>query len=193
MLIFLLIKCELAFAFAHFFSKNSELDLEIVLTRTANILTTNKLVKLVMLRTGLFGGILFSIFFFFFFLTSLVVLSDAPHWKTNYTVPSEASHRKTSCFLIRSTTMYVFCIFFVEKKVPGCLVAKTHNNQKQQLKYIRIAVKLPLISLAFGSSFTLATFTMDLACLAYVWLVQEKYCGIRQYITDISSRFIKLT
>ena len=37
-------------SYSHFFSKNN-CGLDIVLTRTVNILTTNKLVKLTMLRT----------------------------------------------------------------------------------------------------------------------------------------------
>ena len=58
-LIFLLKKMWVAFAFAKathiFFSKNT-CELDIVLTRTVNILTTNKLVKLTMLwATGLRG------------------------------------------------------------------------------------------------------------------------------------------
>ena len=54
MLLFLLKKMLVAFAFAKathiFFSKNT-CELDIVLTRKVNILTTNELVKLTMLRT----------------------------------------------------------------------------------------------------------------------------------------------
>ena len=48
MLIFLLKKCVFAKAIHMFFSKNT-CELDIVLTRTVNILTTNKLIKLTML------------------------------------------------------------------------------------------------------------------------------------------------
>ena len=53
MLIFLLKKCEYLLhlqKLLNFYSKNT-CDLDIVLTRTVNILTTNELVKLKMIRT----------------------------------------------------------------------------------------------------------------------------------------------
>ena len=119
MLIFLLKKMWVSFcickSYSHFFSKNN-CELDIVLTRTVNILTTNKLVKLTMLWTT--GPWYREVNFF--------------TWRSCYIATKIASMRQFQWVSTRYILIYKQKLFWPQLSISSFVITHIKNQTKWQ-------------------------------------------------------------